>query len=134
MYVVRSGALLGEEVLPSADDNDPRGLVMGLVLPSYAQMPLQHNHPAKSIEMLSTVMGHYHAMRAAGSGLFKSDGACGKFCPICAMILWRHSAGDGSDRAKCVCDFLTHYYSTFLLETVNLHYVTRLPEAGSALD
>jgi hypothetical protein len=60
-------------------------MAMGFVLPSYAQMPLQHAHPANSIEMPSTVMGHHHAMRAASSGPSKPSGTCGKFCSICAM-------------------------------------------------
>jgi hypothetical protein len=60
-------------------------LAMGFVLPGYARMPLQHAHPATSIDMPPTVMGHHHAMRAASSGPSKPGGTCGKFCPICAM-------------------------------------------------
>jgi hypothetical protein len=47
-------------------------MAMGFVLPSYAQMPLQHAHPAKSIEMPSTVMDHHHATRAAPPELCSS--------------------------------------------------------------
>jgi hypothetical protein len=60
-------------------------MAMGFVLPSYAWMPLRQAHPANSIEMPSTVMGHQHATRGASSGPSKSSGTCGKFCSICAL-------------------------------------------------
>ena len=60
-------------------------MATGFVLPSYAQMPLRHDHPANSGEMPSIVMACHHAMHAAGSNPSKPNAACGKSCPVCAM-------------------------------------------------
>jgi hypothetical protein len=73
--------------LPSADDEIVLALVMaiGFVLPSFAQMPAQHDHSEKTTEMSPAVMGHHHAMRLASSGSSKQSGGCAKFCSVCAM-------------------------------------------------
>ena len=60
-------------------------MAVGFVLPSFAQMPAQHEHSANTTEMSPATMGHHHAMRTANSGPAKQSGACGKFCPLCAM-------------------------------------------------
>ena len=60
-------------------------MAVGFVLPSFAQMPAQHEHSANATEMSPATMGHHHAMRTANSGPAKQSGACGKFCPVCAI-------------------------------------------------
>ena len=60
-------------------------MAVGSVLPSFAQMPAQHEHVVHVPEMASAVMGHHDAMRAADSGPAKHGRVCGKMCPVCAM-------------------------------------------------